>query len=255
MTQVRCLRCGAFTDDRAPGYPSCPVCEEDLAACPYCSHFDQENEDCLHPLASQLFPPRKGQRLCPQHHSRLLATRGELSLHPALRLLLLGGGLFALLLVASVAVSPPPEVAPALQLAVVTPYREAVAGRPLLIWIEIHNRSQEASLPISLRLPTAFLEGFAWSPEQFRPRPRRVEERGEEWRLSFPRVRGQEQLLVRLKLTPRQPGMRELTVKLFAGEREFQGQVKAPLRVLPVLPLRQAGHKTGSAQQVAAAGR
>ena len=233
MTQVRCPRCDALSDSRSPSYPICPVCEENLAACPYCRHFDQEKEDCLHPLGASLFPPPEGQTLCPEHRSRLRAARRRASLHPALRLLLVGGGLFALLFGASLAVSPPLEPAPTLQLAVVSPYRESWVGRPLLIWFEVYNRSRDDSSPIYLRLPEAFLEGFTWSAEEFRPRPEGAELRGGEWRLTFPRLGGQKQRLIRLKLTPREPGMRELTVRLFSGERDLQGQVKLPLRVLP----------------------
>jgi hypothetical protein len=223
------------SDERAPGYPICPVCGEDLAACPYCLHFDEENEDCRHPLARQLFPPADSQALCPEHRSRLRPVRRRAPLHPALRLLLPAGGLFALLFTASLAVSPPPESSPTLVLVVISPYREARVGRPLPIWLEVYNRARQPSPPISVRLPASFLGGFHWSPEDFRPRPQGAELRAGEWRLGFPPVPGREQRLIRLWLTPRGPGRRELTVKLFAGESDLQGQVKVPLRIRPGL--------------------
>ena len=242
MPQVRCPRCGALSDTRAPGYPFCSGCQDNLAKCGYCRWLDHNTLICLHPLVAGVFEvTEEATPPCAYH------TPGEgiLVRRRSHRLLLwpaLAGAVFVLVYGAARMLWPasPPRHAgplPALELAVEADYRGAVVGETYSVMALLYNASDAPANDIRLEIAHESLS--ALDLREVRPQPLQQAESGN-WRLLlYPTLHPRERRRIALELIPREAGTFHFIVRLRSGEGAYHGMADMPITVATQSP---AGH-------------
>lgn len=246
MAQVRCPQCGAINDTRAPDYPFCVGCQENLARCGYCRWFDDQTGACTqYAIAGEFEVGPDATPLCgyhtPRHVVRLRPGR-MLTLGVAVGLAL---ALLTVLAAVMVGLRPPREEQKPkaqLRLAVEADYRDARVGQPWTVTLEVYNSSEEAAAEdVRVRViqePAGWFELGKVEPEPVSretPQQRKVEE------LGLPTINRLQRLTLRLHLTPVAAGAHHLKVQLFSSGSIYHGTADLPIKVADSKPAGSAG--------------
>lgn len=231
MPHVRCPRCGTINDARAPGYPFCVGCQDNLARCGHCRWFDGEAVVCTHPLAGGVF--EVGEAATPPcgYHSPRETVRVRRWAVPILVSAALAGALLALGYGLLGLFRQPPEVRPTpqLELAVEADYRGAVVGKPYMVQVLVYNDSDRPVEKIRLEIAKESLDTLYLSEVMPEPVGRGESDR---WRvLSYPPLNPRERRRIAIVLVPRQAGPQHLVVRLRSGEETYHGRCDLPIMV------------------------
>lgn len=231
MPQVRCPRCGAINSTRAPGYPFCLGCQENLARCGYCRFFDEESAVCTHPLMAGVFEVSADATPPCAHHT----SRKDLQIRRRWIAVLVGAAMAAAVFALGYGLlglfSEPAPVGPKpkLELAVEADYRAPVVGEPYTVEVLIYNRSGAVVEDIGLGIRKDSLDALYM--RAVRPKPVDAYDQGD-WRvLSYPDINPWERRRVALELVPKRVGIAHLVVRLRSGEKESHGECDLPITV------------------------
>jgi len=233
LPQIRCPQCGALNDTRAPDYPFCVGCQENLAKCGYCHWFDDRAGVCGNAgVVGEFEVSREAAPPCGYHAPRmaLRARReGRLALIVVLGLaaavFALGYGFFKLLQ----PIAPPPTPAGELQLAVEADYRGATVGRAYTVHVEIYNASDAVATSVRFEIAREFLNQFVL--QRVTPRPSGVTQSSQWHVLYYPEMHPREQRTVALELVPRQSGTFHLRLQVTSSGSAKHGMADLPIRV------------------------
>jgi hypothetical protein len=233
LPQVQCPQCGAANDSRAPDYPFCVGCQENLAKCGYCHWFDERAVECTNAavagefeVGSEVAPP------CGYHTPRVVLRakrEGRLALVVVLGLaaavFALGYGFFKLLQ----PIAPPPSPKGQIQLAVEADYRGAAVGQTFKVTAQIYNASDEVASGVRFEIEKRFLEQFRLA--QVTPRPT-GETQSAKWHVMYyPEMNPREQRTIILELVPKRSGTFHLVLQVTSGESAKHGMADLPIRV------------------------
>ncbi len=235
MPQVRCPRCEATNDTRAPGYPFCVGCQDNLARCGYCQWFDDSAAVCTHPLVAGVFEvSEEATPPCGYHapsqtvRVRRWGVQVLVGLGLAAAVFALGYGLMGLL------GTPPPPPPPAeVEWAIEADIRGAVVGEPYTVTALIRNPTALVVTGVQLEIAQESLDVFYL--REVRPEPL-ARDRAGKWRvLTYPDLHPLEQRRIALELVPRMAPPEDeslhLVVRLTSGDGEFHGQADLPIKV------------------------
>ena len=233
MPLVRCPQCGALNDTRAPDYPFCVGCQDNLAKCGYCRWFDGRAGACTRLGSSSVF--EVGEDVAPPcgHHAprAILLAKREGRWHLVIALGLVAA-VFALAYGVIRLLQPGPEptgVSGELQLMVEADYRGAVAGRPYLVMAQIYNASDRIIKGVRLEVGKDFLKEL--DLRRLTPEPDRVHESAQ-WRVfSYPEMHPRERRTIALELVPKRPGTFHLLARLTTDRGSYYGRADLPIRV------------------------
>ncbi len=237
MPQVRCPRCEAINDTRAPGYPFCVGCQDNLARCGYCQWFDDSAVVCTHPLVAGVFEvSEEATPPCGYHapsqtlRVRRWGVRVLVGLGLAAAVFALGYGLMGLFEKA-----PPPPPPPAnLEWAIEADIRGAVVGKTYTVTVLIRNPTKIVVTGVQLEIAQKSLDVFFL--QEVRPEPL-ARSRAGEWRVyTYPELHPLEQRRIALELVPRivpqDDGGVHLMVRLRSGDGQYHhGQADLPIKV------------------------
>jgi hypothetical protein len=232
LPQVICPQCGARNDTRAPDYPFCVGCQDNLVKCGYCRWFSRETGVCTHPVVAGIFRVNASATPPCVYHTpaeRVLASRRLLQgLIWVLVAIVIGALAYGLIRFRGP--SPPPPAAD-LKLEVEASYEGAVADEPYRVTVIADNRSSFAARDVKLEISAGSLESFELLSVE--PKPEGTESRGE-WRiLRLSELRPLERRPIVLEVRPRQPGNLHLVLRLVSDENLFHGQLDLPVVVEP----------------------
>lgn len=233
LPQVRCPECGAINDTRAPDYPFCVGCQENLAKCGYCQWFDDGAAACTDAaVAGEFEVSQEAVPPCGYHTPRLALRakrEGRLGLIVVLGLaaavFALGYGFFRLLQ----PVAPPPTPSGQLQLAVEADYRGAAVGAVYRVRAEIYNASDEVAGDVRFEISRDFLEQFVL--QQVTPRPTGMAQSAQWQVMYYPEMHPREQRTMRLDLVPKKSGTFHLVLQVTSGSSAKHGMADLPIRV------------------------
>ena len=231
MPQIKCPRCGAANSTRAPDYPFCVGCQDNLAKCGCCYWFETQIGACHHPTAAGVFevspeatPP------CGYHEPRPSARRrkGGLALTTAgaglaAAVFVLGWGVMKTLRPAAPAAAPAGD----LQLLVEADYQGARVGELFPVVVQIYNSSAAVVEGVRLEVAKESLTGF----ELVRESPPGVAKQAGQWlALDYPRLGPHERRTITLELIPRRSGRQQFVVQLMS-EGGYHGRAELPIAV------------------------
>jgi len=231
LPQVICPQCGALNDTRAPDYPFCVGCQDNLAKCGYCRWFDAEAAACRHPVVTGIFevsetatPP------CVYHgpDDRVVLKRRVLrGLAWVMIGVVTGALIFGLVRLRGPAVPPPVR----LELAVEADYIGAVVGEPYTVTAVMYNTSDAPAGGIRFEIAQSSLEEFKLL--SVTPAPAAVVEHGRWEMLSYPALQPGERRRVGLALVPQRAGTLHVRVRLVSGDNIYHGMADLPVIVEP----------------------
>jgi len=233
LPQVRCPQCGAVNDTRAPDYPFCIGCQENLARCGYCQWFDDQAALCGRPEAAGAFEvSQEATPPCSYYGPRRdiqVRREGRLAIWVAMGLaaavFALGYGLLRLVLPGQA----PARPRGALELAVEADYRGATVGETYPVIAEIYNTSDVVVSDVRFEIGKEFLSQF--EVEGITPAPVRVGQSGEWQVLFYPELNPREQRTIRLDLEPRKAGTFHLVAQLASSGGTYHGRADLPVVV------------------------
>jgi hypothetical protein len=231
LPQVKCPQCGAVNDIRAPGYPFCVGCRDNLAKCGYCRWFDNKSVVCTHPVVAGVFavsetatPP------CVYHTPKervLTRRRGRQVLAWVLlatAVFVLGYGVARLM-----QPGPPVAAAPMLELAVEADYGGAVVDQPYTVMVLIYNSSDVVAERVRFEIARRSLDEFHL--REVMPQPTTELDRGQ-WRMfSYPPLNPRERRRIALTLVPTKAGKLDVVVRLVSGDGDYHGMADLPVIV------------------------
>ena len=236
MPQVICPQCGRVNDTRAPEYPFCLGCQDNLARCGYCRWFDAATGLCTHPIVSGLFEVSESATPPCVYHDpsdRVLARR------PLLKLVLVATAVAAAAILlfglAKLGLRGPavPEQAD-LGLLVEADYEGAVVGEQYTVTAWVYNTSAAPVTGVRFEIAKRSLEVFELLSVE--PATRRAEDHGK-WRaISYPALRPGDRRPVKMTLKPKKAGTLHIMVRLVSSGNMFHG-----LADLPVIVEEKAG--------------
>jgi len=232
LPQVICPQCGARNDTRAPDYPFCVGCQDNLVKCGYCRWFSPETGVCTHPVVAGIFHVNASATPPCVYHTpaeRVLASRRLFQgLVWVLIAIVMGALVYGLIRLRGPSAPPP---AANLELEVQANYEGAVVGEPYRITAIADNRSSFAAGGVKLEISAGSLESFELLSVE--PKPEGTENRGE-WRiLRLSELRPLERRQIVLDVMPRQAGNLHMVLRLVSGENLFHGQLDLPVTVEP----------------------
>lgn len=233
LPQVRCPQCGAVNDSRAPDYPFCVGCQDNLAKCGYCHWFEDQAAVCTNAAVAGAF--EVGRDIAPPcgYHTPRMTLRakreGRLALIVVLGLaaavFALGYGFFKLLQ----PIAPPPTPKGQIQLAVEADYRGAIVGQAYKVTAQIYNASDEVASSVRFEIAKRFLEQFTLA--QVTPRPT-GETQSAQWHVMYyPEMNPREQRTIALELIPKRTGTFHLMLQVTSGDSAKHGMADLPIRV------------------------
>lgn len=219
-------------DTRAPDYPFCVGCQDNLAKCGYCQWFEGRAGVCANAAAAGKFDVgRDATPPCDEHTPRP-ALRARLDRRLALLAVIgLAAAMFALAYGFVKVMQGPPVRPPEakLQLAVEADYRGATLGRAYTVTAEIYNTSGVAATDIRFEIAKESLEQFEL--QQVVPQPTGTTQSGE-WRVLFyPQMAPLEQRRIALHLIPKAAGTFHLTLQVASTGNVEHGRADLPIRV------------------------
>ncbi|MFB3881158.1 MAG: hypothetical protein ACE149_07835 [Armatimonadota bacterium] len=248
MPQVICPRCATVSDTRAPGYPFCTGCQENLAKCGYCRWFATDTGLCAHPIVSGVFevsdsatPPcvyhDPADRLLPRR--RLLRFALWAAAFASIAILSLG--------LARMGSRPPalPEQAD-LGLVMEASYEGAVVGKQYTVRAVVFNSSDRPATGARLEIAQRTLEAF--SLVSVRPSGGEPATQGRWTVVSRLALGAGESRPVDIELKPKRTGTLHVMVRLVSSGNVFHG-----LADLPVIVEENGGATPGSADSRPAA--
>jgi hypothetical protein len=231
LPQVICPRCTRISDTRAPGYPFCVGCQDNLAKCGYCRWFAAGTELCTHPIVSGIFEVSESATPPCVYHDpadRLLPRRR------LLRIALWVAAIASVAMV-SLGLSRMQLQAPAiprqadLGLVVEADYKGAIAGKRYTVTAVVFNSSDRpvtgARFEISQRTLAAF-DLLSVKPSAERP-----VRRGKWWVISYPALGPGEKRQIVMDLRPKRAGTLHVMVRLVSGGNVFHGLADLPVVV------------------------
>jgi hypothetical protein len=202
LPQVICPQCGRANDTRAPEYPFCLGCQDNLAKCGYCRWFDAATGLCTHPIVSGLFEVSESATPPCVYHDpsdRVLARRALLKL-----------------------------------VLVEADYEGAVVGEKYTVTAVVYNTSAAPVTGVRFEIAKRSLQVFDLLSVE--PATRRAAEHGK-WRsISYPALRPGERRRITMTLRPKKAGTLHVMVRLVSGGNVFHG-----LADLPVIVEEKAG--------------
>jgi len=251
LPQVRCPRCGAVNDTRAPDYPFCVGCQDNLAKCGYCTWFDDERGECTNPAVSGLFEVNEDATPpCGYHSPRASLRMGRRAGLP-LVWVAVAAAVFALAYAVTRLLGSPPadfveETRPELELSVEGPAEGVVAGQECRVEAVIYNTSRPIISGVRLEVARESLERAFL--RQVVPAPSRRSRVGKWEVLAYPPMNPLERRRIGLTLVPKEAGIFYLTLRLVSGE---SADVEHGIAELPIDVRKppRAGEHTGSAVQ------
>ncbi len=241
MPQVICPQCGTANDTRAPDYPFCVSCQDNLAKCGYCRWFERETAVCTHPVVAGIFevsetatPP------CVYHtpNERVLAKRPVVQ---GLLWIMVGVVTAGLVFGLARLRGPAPEPAARLELAVEADYGGAVVGEPYTVTAVIYNASDVPAGGIRFEIAGSSLEDFELLSAA--PAPAMAVRHGNWQLLSYPALEPGERRRLALELRPLKAGTLHLLVRLVSGDNVYHGMADLPVIVQPAAG--RKGNETG----------
>lgn len=232
MPQVRCPQCGAVNDTRAPDYPFCVGCQNNLATCGYCRWFDDQAGVCTSPSVAGVFDVSEDSAPPCGCHVPRDAVQVRHWGRWALAVVGLITAVFALGYAISRALAPaaaPPSPRPELQWDVAADYRQAVAGETYTVMAQFYNRSDQTIEKVRFEIDQKLLEEF--DLRSVRPGPSGLEQ-SQHWHgLSYPDMHPRERRTIALELVPKSAGTFHLIVRVLSGENEYHGMADLPIVV------------------------
>lgn len=231
MPQVRCPQCGATNDTRAPDYPFCIGCQDNLAKCGYCRWFDDTGVLCTHPIVSGVFevsatatPP------CVYHTPNQRVTVRRIGVQ-ALAWVAVAATVFGLGFLVARLLWPrtPSSAQPRLELAVEADYGGAAIGKPYTVTAVVYNTSDVTAEDVRVEISEQSLAQFHL--RSVRPEPVRQGKYGQWWMLSYDSLVPHERRRVTLELEPKATGVLHVTVRLVSGEHVYHGMADLPVVV------------------------
>ena len=229
MPQVRCPQCGATNDTRAPDYPFCADCQDNLAKCGYCRWFDDNAVSCTHPIVAGVFEVSRTATPPCVYHS---PSEGILVRRPGwhrLGWILLAAAVVALGYGVARLFWSPAEKAPTLELAVEADYRGATVGEQYTVTALIYNASDVTAENLRFEISKKSLREFYLRPA--RPQPDEESDCGLWYMLSYPPLSPRERRRIALDLVPRKSGTLHVVVRLVSGEHDYHGMADLPVTV------------------------
>lgn len=237
MPLVRCPQCGTINDTRAPDYPFCVGCQENLAKCGYCRWFDHEKVACTHPIVSGVF--EVSENACPPcvYHTpddRLLVRRRGVQVLVwalvVLGLVAVGYGVLRMGPARPSVQRPEPR----LGLEVEAYYAAAVVGQPFTVSAVMYNTGEATAENVRFEIAQTSLQRFFL--RSVRPKPLEDKEVGV-WRvLRYPPLGPRERREIAIELVPREKGTFHLMARLVSGENVFHGVLDQPVIVAGSAP-------------------
>jgi hypothetical protein len=232
VPQVRCPQCGAVNDTRAPDYPFCVGCQNNLATCGYCRWFNDEAGVCTSPSVAGVFDVSEDSAPpCGCHTPRdavLVRRWGRW----ALVAVGLATALFALGYAVSRALVPaagPPRSPAELQWDIAADYRGAAVGEPYTVMAQFYNRSDQTIEGVRFEIDQQSLEKF--DLRSVRPGPS-GRDQSERWQgLCYPDMHPRERRTIALELVPKSAGTFHLIVRLISGDQVYHGMADLPIVV------------------------
>jgi hypothetical protein len=233
LPQVRCPECGALNDTRAPDYPFCVGCQDNLAKCGYCYWFDEQAGVCMHSAVGDAFEVSAAATPPCSYHAPRVALRVRREGRPAL-LLVVGvtAALFALaygsfkLLGPGTSSGPPPGN---LQLSVEAGYENAIVGQPYLVTAEVYNISDVVVRNVRFEIAKASLAQLQL--RTVRPQPMKVDQ-SRKWQvLVYPDMNPRQRRTITLELVPKKAGAQHLVLQLTSGPGAYHGMTDLPVLV------------------------
>jgi len=232
LPQVKCPQCGAVNDTRAPGYPFCVGCRDNLAKCGYCRWFVKKRAACTHPVVAGVFEVSEAATPPCVYHA---PAQDVLAGRPGVRSLV-----WVLVAAAVVALSygvvrrmwpaPPVRVAPTLELAVESDYGGAVVGETYTVMAIVYNVS--SVIAENVRLDVAEESLLHFYLDEVRPEPISRGAAGK-WRsLSYSFLSPHERRRIALELVPRKKGTWHIKVRLVSDDNIFHGVADLPVKVI-----------------------
>lgn len=233
MPQVRCPQCAAVNDTRAPGYPFCVGCQDNLAKCGYCRWFDKDRVVCTHPVVAGVFEVSESATPPCVYHTpgqnvlvRRLGARSLVWVLLAAALVTLGYGVVRLRWPA-----PPVQIKPTLELAVEADYGGAVVRSPYTVVAIVHNKSDITARKVRLDVSEELLRHFYLNAVRPEPEPGSPRKAGD-WRsFSYGDLSPRERRRVALELVPRDEGDFHIKVRLVSDDNAFHGVADLPVKV------------------------
>ncbi len=231
LAQVICPRCGAINDTRAPDYPFCSGCQDNLAKCGYCRWFDASTALCTHPIVSGIFevdelatPP------CVYHDpgDRLVVRRRVLRVAVwAAAIAAVAILVFGLVRLRTGGAAFPEQAA--LGLVVEADYQGAVVGEAYNVTAVLSNNSAAPVTGVRFEIAKRTLAAFDLITVM--PRGGPVVDRGK-WRvMSYPTLAPGESRRVVLILKPKTSGTLHVMVRLVSSGNIFHGLADLPVLV------------------------
>jgi len=232
VPQVRCQQCGAINYTRAPDYPFCAGCQNNLARCGYCRWFKDEAAVCTKAEVAGAFEVSDDATPPCGYHS----PRGSVVVRQRPQPALVAVGLAAALFVLGYALvrlfwMPAPAAAPQseLELAIEADYSAAVLQEPYTVTALIYNPSDVVADRVRLEIRKDSLERFEL--HSVRPEPTWCTESGQ-WRvLAYAGMYPRERRRIALELIPLEAGTHHLVVGLRSGEGTYHGMADLPITV------------------------
>ena len=232
VPKVRCQQCGAINETRAPDYPFCVGCQNNLAKCGYCRWFNDEAAVCTKAEVAGMFEVSEDATPPCGYHSPRESVVVRQRPRPALVAVGLAAALFALgYALVWLLWMPTPTAAPQaeLELAIEADYRAAVLQEPYTVTALIYNPSDVVADGVRLEIRKDSLERFEL--RSVRPEPTWCTESGQ-WRvLVYAGMHPRERRRIALDLIPLEAGSYHLVVALRSGESTYHGMADLPITV------------------------
>ncbi len=233
MPRIRCPQCGAVNSTRAPDYPFCVGCQDNLAKCGYCRWYDEGRDACTHPIVADNYDVHEHATPPCGHHSPREAIRLPAWKPPRL----VWAGLVAAAFTVAYAVvrlfaplpTPQPPFSPDLQLAIEAGYDPAVVGRPHQLEIVVYNTSNRVVQGVRLEIAKESLAHFYL--REVRPSPIQRREISRWLTLTYPDMYPFERRRISISLVPSQPGTFDFIARLLSGEQRHHGIAHLPIAV------------------------
>lgn len=231
MPQVTCPLCGAINDSRAPDYPFCVGCQDNLARCGYCRWFDADTAVCTHPIVAGIFDVTETATPPCVYHAPIDRIVGKRRVLRGLAWVTVGAVLAVLIfgLLRLRTTAPPP--AAELGVAIEADYMGAVVGQPYTVTAVIYNKSDVPVGGIRLEITESSLDDFqllAVTPE-----PAAAHKHGKWEMLSYAALGARERRRVSVKVIPRKAGTVHLVVRLVSADNVYHGMADLPVIVEP----------------------